>query len=82
MHAIIALWAKLWFISTSWRRYAELITGCKWTSQQSEEVKGENEQALNVGNSLACWIISSYMALISKFFSVSLNIKFSFFNMQ
>lgn len=32
----IAFWAKLQFISTSWQRYAELIAGCKWTSQQNQ----------------------------------------------
>lgn len=32
----IAFWAKLQFISTSWQRYAELIAGRKWTSQQNQ----------------------------------------------
>lgn len=58
-YTLIALWAKLWFISTSWQRYAELIIGCKWTSQQSEKVKGGKERVLNIEIGSDCQIIFS-----------------------
>lgn len=43
----IAVWAKLQFISTSWQRYAELIAGRKWTSQQNQLARAGSEWISN-----------------------------------
>lgn len=42
-----AVWDKLQFISTSWQRCAELITGHKWTSRQSQLASAVGERFSN-----------------------------------